>query len=173
MATPQRILFSRIVRPQCRLLFLLAMTLPVAGQKLPSPLSQLNLEDPELYFAFFRAHAALAGKITAAEPAVARQLASRTAAIYRISDGDLPRVTEEIETFLVSLATWQVQEQEYVTQARASHQPLDMNRMIEFQYQRQRLVMATHDRIHSAIPEGSWLGLHNYVNGAFKESLKP
>lgn len=173
MATPQRIIFGRTVTSRFRPLFLLAITLlPVAAQKLPSPLSPSNLEDPELYFAFFRAHAALASKIRAAQPTVAVQLASHTSALYLISNADLPKVTDEVEKFMASLAAWQVQEQKYVTQARASHHPLDMKTMVRFQYQRQRLVMATRDSIHSAIPEGSWLGLHNYVNGAFKGRVK-
>jgi hypothetical protein len=173
MATPQRIVFRRTVTSRFRLLFLLALTLlPVAAQKLPSPLSPLSLEDPELYFAFFRAHAALASKIREAQPAVAAQLASQTAALYLISDGDLARVTGEVDKFTASLAAWQVQEQKYVAQARESHQPLDMTTMIQFQYQRQRLVMTTHDSIHSAISEASWVGLHNYVNGAFKARVK-
>jgi hypothetical protein len=156
------------------MLCLLGGLSPAAAQpKKPSGKpAPIKLEDPELYFAFFRSHDAVDKQIQASGPAAATQLSSTTAALYGISVGDLPKLTAQTRTFMTNLAAWSVQEQAYVAQQRAAKKLPDMKTLVAYRRQRQRLVMNAHGGIHGALTATSWAGLYGYINGGFKTGLK-
>jgi hypothetical protein len=43
--------------------------------------------------------------------------------------------------------------------------------LVNFQRQRQRLVMNAHGRIHGALSKPSWAGLTGYINSDFASAL--
>jgi len=141
---------------------------PLCSQQKPvfSP-----VEDPELYFAFFRAHSAVDQQMQASTAAASATLAASTASLYQISLADLPNLTTEVRNFMSNLAAWQAPVQAYVAQQQAAKHLPDMKILIGFQTQRQVLVIATHGRIHQAITPASWTGLTGYIKGAFRLSL--
>jgi len=140
--------------------------LPLSAQQKKAP--QIRLEDPELYYAFFRAHVNVDLKIQSSAAAAAAQVSSSTAAVYRISPNDLPKLTDEIRKFNVSLGDWFSKEQYYLAQQRAARKRPDIKVLVNYQWQRQRLVMNTHAAIHDAVTGSSWTGLNGYINGDFK-----
>jgi hypothetical protein len=138
------------------------------GQQRPSAPQP---EDPELYFAFFRAHSAVDQQMQASAAAVAATLAASTASLYQISPADLPKLTTEVRTFMSDLAAWEIPVRAYVAQQQASKHLPDMKVMVGFQNQRQLLVIATHSRVQQAITPASWSGLTGYIKGPFRSSL--
>ena len=137
-----------------------------SGKPVPS-----KVEDPELYFAFFRSHDAVDKQIQASTSAAATQLSSTTAALYGMSVSDLPKLTAQTRTFMTNLAAWSTEEQGYVAHQKAAKKMPDMKTLVVYQHQRQRLVMNTHRGIHGALTATSWAGLYGYINGGFKTSL--
>jgi len=87
------------------------------GQQKPSAPQP---EDPELYFAFFRAHSAVDQQMQASAAAVAATLAASTASLYQISPTDLPKLTTEARTFMSDLAAWESPLRTYVAQQQAA-----------------------------------------------------
>jgi hypothetical protein len=162
----------RVVLPA--MLCLLGSLSPATAQpKKPSGKpAPMKLEDPELYFAFFRSHNAVDQQIQASSPAAATQLSSTTAALYGISVGDLPKLTAQTRTFMTNLAAWSTLEQGYVAHQQGAKKLPDIKTLIVYQHQRQRLVMNAHGRIHGALTRTSWAGLYAYINGSFKAGLK-
>jgi hypothetical protein len=142
------------------------------GQPPPLPPPFTHLEDPELYFAFFNAHYATAQQIQSSAGAAAATLASSTAALYNISAADLPKLTASVNTFATNLAIWAASEQAYIAQQRANNQLPDTATLIEFQRQRQRLVMNAYGSVQAALSPVSWSGLYGYINGAFKTQIQ-
>ncbi len=103
--------------------------LPAAD--LPKPTFQ-KPEDPELYFAFFNSHSAIDQQIQSSSAAAAAQLISTTAALYQVSSGDFPKITNEVRSFMAKLAVWQTQEQAYVAGQRASKKLPDMKTLVSY-----------------------------------------
>jgi hypothetical protein len=154
-----------IVKPLVWLLIF--ATLPLVAQPKPSP---IKLEDPELYFAFFRAHDALNHTIQSSTAATASQITAANASLYNISVADFPKLTAEVEKFMANLAAWQGPEQAYVNQQRAAKKLPDPKILVNYQWQRQRLVLNAYGGIHNALTTPSWTGLYGYINGAFRTS---
>ena len=71
---------------------------------------------------------------------------------------------------MANLAAWQGPEQAYVNQQKAAKKLPDMKTLINYQWQRQQLVMNGYFRIHNALTASSWTGLYGYINGAFRTS---
>jgi len=141
-----------------------------AQQKKAPPIT--NVEDPELYYAFLRAHTDTDLKIQASVPAAATSLSNSTAALYRISAADLPKLTAEVRKFNVNLGAWYLAQQNYLYQQKVAKKMPDMKVLVNNQWQRQRLVMNAHAGIHKALPKASWDGLHAYINSDFKASVQ-
>ena len=137
----------------------------VDAQKKPSP---IKLEDPELYFAFFRSHSAVDQQIQASGPAAASQLSASTANLYGISVNDLPNLTAQVRILMANVAAWQAQEQAYLAQQKAAKKLPDMKVLVNYQRQRQRMVMNAHTAVHGSLSATSWTGLYGYINGSFK-----
>jgi hypothetical protein len=127
---------SGIIKPLVWLLIFASP--PLAAQKKPSP---IKLEDPELYFAFLRAHDALNQTIQASPAATAAQITAANASLYNISTADFAKLTSATQRFMTNLAAWQIQEQAYVTQQKAAKKLPDVKTLVNYQWQRQRLVM--------------------------------
>jgi hypothetical protein len=70
------------------------------------------------------------------------------------------------------MAAWSAQEQAYVAQQQANKKLPDLKTLVNYQRQRQRLVMSTHGNIHGAVAASSWSGLYSYINGGFKAGLQ-
>ena len=149
------------------LLFHLWSWSPAAAQQRPTPYQP---EDPELYCTFFRAHSALDQQFQAGTASPGTTMAS-TASLYHISLDDLPKLTTEVRKFMTGLVAWEAQVQAYVAKQRAAKQLPDMKVMIDFQVQRQRLVIATHSQVHQALTPVSWSGLGAYIKGDYRRSL--
>jgi len=141
---------------------------PLFGQQKPAA---PQLEDPELYFAFFRAHSAVDQQMQASPTTAAAALAASTASLYQISPDDLPKLTAAVRSFMSDLTKWQTQVQAYVAQQHGAKHLPDMKVLIGFQTQRQFLVIAAHSNVHQAITPASWSGLTGYIKGAFRSSL--
>jgi hypothetical protein len=107
------------------LIFVLCSSLPLAAQtttKAPT----IKLEDPELYYAFLRAHTNTDLKIQASAPAAASQLSTTTAATYNITADDLPKLTAEVRKFNVKLGAWYLQQQVYLYQQKVAKKRPDI-----------------------------------------------
>jgi hypothetical protein len=130
-----------------------------------------KLEDPELYYAFFRAHMDVDQKIQAANPAAALTLATSTASTYHINAADLPTLTSEIRKLNASLGPLYLVQQNYLYQQKIAKRMPDIKVLVKNQWQRQRLVMNTYGSVHKALPKTSWEALQGYINGEFKTSL--
>ena len=77
-------------------------------------------EDPELYFAFFKAHTDTDVKIQSSNAAAAASLSTSTAALYHIAAADLPQLSAEVRKFNVNLGAWYLQQQYYLAQQKAA-----------------------------------------------------
>jgi len=137
------------------------------AQQKPGP---IKLEDPELYLAFFRSHAAI-DEVIQKGGAAAQQATSSNSSLYHVSADDFGKLTSEVRKFMGGLAAWQAKEQAYVTQQRVAKKLPDMKILVDFMHQRQRLVMNAHGSVHGALTSASWDGLHTYINGDFQASL--
>jgi hypothetical protein len=151
------------------MIVLVCGSLQLAAQ--PKKATKIQLEDPELYHAFFRAHTDTDLKIQASAPAAASQVSASTAALYHISAGDLPKLTDEVRKFNVNLGGWSLDVRSYLNQQKYAKRKPDMKVLINYQWQRQRLVMNAHAAIHGTLTASSWTGLYGYINGDFKTAL--
>jgi hypothetical protein len=130
-----------------------------------------RVEDPELYYAFLKAHNAAVAKIQAASPAAATGLSNATAAAYHIPATDLTKLNAEVQKFNVALGAWYLDQQSYLYQQKLAKKTPDINVLVKNQFKRQRLVMNAHAGIHKALPKASWAGLYSYINNDLKASL--
>jgi hypothetical protein len=162
----------RVVIPLSNVFLVLGLywTPPMQAQQKKAAVG--DLEDPELYHAFFRSHTDADLKIQASSQAAASQLSSATAALYGITPDDLPKLTAAIRKFNVSMGAWYLQQQHYLSQQRAAKQPPDIKILVKNQRERQRLIMNTHGAIHAALKRSNWAALHGYINGDFKANWK-
>jgi hypothetical protein len=160
---------EKLTKQILTLLYLCA-TLPLAAQQ-TTKLPQITTQDPELYYAFFRAHMDTDQKIQTATPAAAASLAASTASTYHISAADLPKFTAEIRKLNASLGALYATQQNYLYQQKVAKKMPDMKVLAKNQWQRQRLVMNTHGAVHKALTKASWDGLYGYINGDFKANL--
>jgi hypothetical protein len=85
------------------LFLLLGNSSHLAAQQKPGP---VKLEDPEIYCTFFRSHNVVAQTIQTSTVAAGAQLSGATASLYHVSVDDLPKVTVEVQKFMVNLAVW-------------------------------------------------------------------
>lgn len=157
-----------------RVLFLVLCCLGLAPAQQKPPV--IKLEDPELYFAFIRAHNDVDVRVqalSASDPARAQQTLTSTAAIYGVSAADVPRISEQVRGMMAQLAKWETEVKAYNTQQSARRQLPDMKTLLAFQAQRQRLVIVTRDAILRALPQASWSNLYSYINGDFQRGLRP
>ena len=145
--------------------------LPLCAQQTKAP-QIAQVENPELYYAFLRAHTNTDLKIQASAPAAATSLSTSTAALYNISASDLPKLTAEVRKFNVNLGAWYLAQQNYLYQQKVAKKKPDPKVLVNNQWQRQRLVMNAHAGIRGAIQRSSWAGLHSYITGAFATSLQ-
>ena len=145
--------------------------LPLCAQQTKAP-QIAKVENPELYYAFLRAHTNTDLKIQASAPAAATSLSTSTAALYNISASDLPKLTAEVRKFNVNLGAWYLAQQNYLYQQKVAKKKPDPKVLVNNQWQRQRLVMNAHAGIRGAIQRSSWAGLHGYITGAFATSLQ-
>ena len=152
------------------MMILLWESLPLCAQQKGA--TRVQLEDPELYYAFLRAHTNTDLKIQASAPAAATSLSTSTAALYNISASDLPKLTAEVRKFNVNLGAWYLAQQNYLYQQKVAKKKPDPKVLVNNQWQRQRLVMNAHAGIRGAIQRSSWAGLHGYITGAFANSLQ-
>jgi hypothetical protein len=130
-----------------------------------------NVEDTELYYAFFKAHSKVDAQITASTPAAAAALSASTAALYHISTADLVKLTAEIRKYNVDLGSWCLTQQDYLYRQKAAKKTPEVKFLVNNQWQWQWLVIKAHGAIHAALPPASWAGLYSYINGDFKASL--
>jgi hypothetical protein len=137
----------------------------------PKKPSSFKLEDPELYSAFFHAHTVADLKIQASTPVTAAQISSSTAALYGMNAIDFQQLTAEVRKYNANLGAWFLNEQYYLSQQRFAKKLPDMKTLVNYQRQRQRLVMSAHGRIHGALSSAGWTGLYGYINGSFKAGL--
>lgn len=73
---------------------LLLASIPLSGApKKPTP---IQLEDPELYYAFLESHNQLAYKIQTSGAATSAQMSSATAAIYGVNATDFQALDAEV-----------------------------------------------------------------------------
>ena len=120
----------------------------------------IKVEDPELYYAFLRAHTKADLQIQAATSAVASQLSTSTAALYHINAAELTRLTTEVRKYNVNLGALYLDEQNYLHQLKVAKKQPDINVMMNYQWQRRRLVRSAHSNIHAALSQTSWSGLY-------------
>ena len=146
------------------LLALFVSVWPLAAQPKPSP---IKLEDPELYFAFFKAHNTLNQNILNSAPATAAQITAQNASLYGISIADFPKLTGEVVKFMADFSAWQAPVRAYLNQQQAVKKLPDAKTLITYQWQRQRLVLNAYFSMHNALTPSSWNGLHAYINGPF------
>jgi hypothetical protein len=132
---------------------------------------QVYVEDPELYFAFFRAHTVADLKIQASATAVASQLAASTAAAYHITADDLPNLTAQVRKFNAQNGALFLQQQAYLSSVRAAKKQPDIKTLVNYQWQRQRLVMNTQAQIRGALKQANWSALYGYITGDFATAL--
>jgi hypothetical protein len=147
-----------------------ASPLPLAGQQ-QQKLAPVHLEDPELYYAFFRAHTVTDLKIQASAVPAAAQLSSTTAALYHITADDLPNLTAQVRQFNIKNGALFLQQQSYLAQQRAAKKAPDVKTLAGYQWQRQRLVMNAQAAIRGALKGSNWAGLYGYINGAFATAV--
>jgi hypothetical protein len=152
------------------MLLLLCGCIPLTAQT-PAKAPVVKLEDPELYYAFFRAHTNTDLKIQSSAPAAAAELSSATAAAYHITADDLPKLTAEVRKFNVALGAWYLQQQNYLYQQKVVKKRPDMKTLVSNQWQRQRLVIDAHAGIRRALTKSNWAGLSAYINGDFATAL--
>lgn len=150
-------------------LILCSLALDLQAQQKKAP--KIILEDPELYYAFLRAHNDVDMKLKSSTAAAASQISSSTAVLYNINPADLPNLTAEVRKFNVNLGAWYLNVQQYLATQRAAKKAPDIKTLVNYQRQRQRLVMTAHTGIHAALTPASWTGLYGYINGSFKSSL--
>jgi hypothetical protein len=147
-----------------------ALSCHFASAQQPSAV-HIQLEDPELYYAFFRAHTNADLKLQAATPAAATQLSASTAALYHITADDLPNLTAQVRQFNVKLGAWFLDEQNWIYQQRAAGKQLDGKTLANYQWQRQRLVMNAQAGVRGALKRSNWAGLYGYINGDFATAV--
>jgi len=135
------------------------------------PPAKIVLEDPEVYCAFFLAHGQTSLKIQESKGAAAASLSNSTANLYRMNASELPKLTAEVNGFGTSYYAWHRRLQTYLAQQRAAKARPDIKVLVNFQRQRQRLVMNAHGRIHGALSKPSWAGLNGYINSDFARAL--
>lgn len=153
----------------CVVLVLFCALTPLNGQlKLPA---KSGLEDPEVYCAFFLAHGQASLKIQESKGPAAASLSNATASLYRMNATELPKLTSEVNSFGTAYYAWHKRLQVYLAQQRAAKAKPDMKVLVNFQRQRQRLVMNAHGRIHGALGKASWQGLSGYINSDFAAAL--
>jgi hypothetical protein len=133
---------------------------------------RVSLEDPELYYAFFRAHTATDLQIRASAAPVAAQLSSSAAAAYHITSDDLPNLTAQVRKFNVKNGALFLQQQYYLSAQRAAKKAPDVKILMGYQWQRQRLVMEAHAGIRGVLKPSNWTALHGYINGDFATALQ-
>jgi hypothetical protein len=161
------------VKMQTQLLLMLSLVFgSFSLNAQPKKVSLANLEDPELYHAFFKAHAVTDSKIQASNAAVAAQLTNATAALYHMTPDEVPKLTAEIRKFNINMGAWYLQQQHYLAQQRAAKKPPDVKILIKNQHTRQRLIMNAHGAIHGTLKHSNWAGLHGYINSEFKTSVE-
>lgn len=132
---------------------------------------RVQLEDPEVYYAFFHAHTSVDLKIQASTAAAAAQLSASTAALYQITADDLPNLTTQIRKFNASNGALFLDEQNYLQAQKAAKKAPDPRILANYQWQRQRLVMNAQGGIRSALKRSNWSGLHGYITGAFATAV--
>jgi len=153
----------------CASLILCSLAPDLSAQQKKAP--KIVLQDPELYYAFLRAHNDVDMKLQSSSAPAAAQISASTAVLYNINPADLPNLTAEVRKFNVNLGAWYLNVQQYLATQRAAKKPPDIKTLVNYQRQRQRLVMTAHGGIHAALTPASWTGLYGYINGSFKSSL--
>ncbi len=131
-------------------------------------------DDPSLYSSFCFFVEDLSAWLEArwiAEPARKAELSESAARYLNVQYADLLKLTAACRAMAAALRRINIEAHSYVRGVAAVGETPDVERMDEFDAQRQAAVKAGLDQLRQEVSETSWRGLNVHINGTHRLSI--